>query len=93
MVEAKIFLVRHGETEWNVARRIQGACRLMGLLIEDLLKLSSVTRRELTRQSVDLSSLAAEIVDNLRRAEALHQAVLYLPVTAEGAKARAVAGA
>ena len=24
MVEAKIFLVRHGETEWNVARRIQG---------------------------------------------------------------------
>ena len=24
MVEAKLFVVRHGETEWNVARRIQG---------------------------------------------------------------------
>lgn len=34
---------------------------------------------------------AVQAVDNLRRAEALHQAVLYLPVTAEGAKARAVA--
>jgi probable phosphoglycerate mutase len=24
MIEAKLFVVRHGETEWNVARRIQG---------------------------------------------------------------------
>jgi two-component system sensor histidine kinase/response regulator len=55
------------ETDQSL-KRIQGACRLMGVLIEDLLKLSSVTRRELTKQSVDLSPIAAEIVDNLRRA-------------------------
>ena len=42
-------------------RRIQEASLKMGHLIEDLLGLSRVTRRELTREPVDLSSLADEV--------------------------------
>jgi PAS domain S-box-containing protein len=45
--------------------RIREGAQRMGYLIEDLLNLSKVTRIELTRQSVDLSQLAEEIVANL----------------------------
>jgi PAS domain S-box-containing protein len=49
----------------NIAR---GAGR-MGELIEDLLKLSSVTRHELSRARVDLSALAASVLADLQKAE------------------------
>ena len=46
--------------------RIREGSQRMGQLIEDLLNLSKVTRSELTRQRVDLSQLAQEIVAELQ---------------------------
>jgi PAS domain S-box-containing protein len=47
--------------------RIRGAAQRMGALIEDLLRLSRVTRTELRVTSVDLSVIAEGIVEDLRR--------------------------
>ena len=46
--------------------RIRAASQRMGNLIDDLLNLSRVTRRELTLNNVDLSQLAQAVVDDLR---------------------------
>ena len=46
--------------------RIQTASRRMGQLIEDLLNLSRVTRREMKLEQVDLSALAQQISDELQ---------------------------
>lgn len=46
--------------------RIQLAAQRMGELIQDLLDLSRVSRRELSRQAVDLSALACEIAAELQ---------------------------
>ncbi len=54
--------------------RIQGASRRMGQLIAGLLDLSRVTRRDLVRQSVDLSALASELATELQREEPARQA-------------------
>ena len=45
--------------------RIQGATRRMGQLIEDLLHLSRITRREMKREVIDLSQIARQVVENL----------------------------
>ena len=45
--------------------RIQGATRRMGQLIEDLLHLSRVSRREMKREVIDLSQIARQVVENL----------------------------
>jgi len=45
--------------------RIQGATRRMGQLIEDLLHLSRISRREMKRERVDLSQIARQIGENL----------------------------
>jgi len=50
-------------------RRACDSSQMMDRLIEDLLKLSRVTRTELQRQPVDLSSIADEIAADLRRNE------------------------
>ncbi|MEO6710929.1 MAG: PAS domain S-box protein, partial [Planctomycetota bacterium] len=50
-------------------RRIRSASQRMGHLIEDLLRLSRLTRAEMVRQSVDLSMLAREVADELRSAD------------------------
>jgi len=47
--------------------RIRAATLRMGELIDDLLNLSRVTRSELKRVQVNLSEIALEIVENLRR--------------------------
>jgi PAS domain S-box-containing protein len=49
--------------------RIQKASRRMGQLINDLLNLSRLTRRELTRKQVDLSALAREVAVDLQGRE------------------------
>jgi PAS domain S-box-containing protein len=49
--------------------RVRRAAEHMGGLIDDLLKLSRVTRAGLQIQEVDLGALAAEVVDVLRRQE------------------------
>lgn len=46
--------------------RIQAASKRMDDLISDLLNLSRVTRREMSRQQVNLSGLAREIADELQ---------------------------
>jgi signal transduction histidine kinase len=49
--------------------RLQAAATRMGLLIDDLLQLSRVTRAELVREPVDLSALASAVADELRQRE------------------------
>jgi signal transduction histidine kinase len=49
--------------------RIRAASQRMGTLIDDLLKLSRVTRHELDRRSVDLSRLAHAVERELRNVE------------------------
>jgi PAS domain S-box-containing protein len=49
--------------------RIQEAARRMGQLIDDLLNLSRVTRKEINRQQVNLSNLAQEIAAELQTRE------------------------
>lgn len=46
--------------------RISAGVQRMGLLIDDLLELSRVTRTEMTAGTVNLDSIAAEIVEELR---------------------------
>jgi PAS domain S-box-containing protein len=48
-------------------RRVRAATQRMGDLIDDLLTLSRVTRREMRRESVDLSGLARTIVEQLQK--------------------------
>ena len=49
--------------------RIQEASRQMSQLIDDVLHLSKVSRAELRQQEVDLSALAAAILERLRETE------------------------
>ncbi len=51
-------------------QRIDKATRNMGILIEDLVKLSQATRGELQHTEVDLSQLAQAAVEELRKADA-----------------------
>ncbi len=50
-------------------RRVRAATQRMGELIDDLLNLSRVTRRELHREAIDLSTLARQIVSQLQKAD------------------------
>ena len=50
-------------------RRIRAASKRMGVLIDDLLKLSRATRATIHSQAVELSELAEEIAGNLKRQE------------------------
>lgn len=63
----------YGDRLDSVAReylaRVRAASQLMGHLIDDLLKLSRVTRAVLDRQRVDLTALSRSIADELRRRE------------------------
>lgn len=48
-------------------RRIQNSSTLMAELLEDLLRLSGITRAEMKRDRVDLSQLAHEVCSELRK--------------------------
>ncbi len=50
-------------------RRVRTATQKMAQLIDDILKLSRITRCELTLETVNLSDLAGIIADELRSAE------------------------
>jgi PAS domain S-box-containing protein len=65
-------------------RRVRAAAQRMGELIDDLLGLSRVTRREMRSERVDLTGLAASIVAGLRRNEPGRQVET---VIAEGLRA------
>ncbi|MDF1793675.1 MAG: ATP-binding protein [Thalassobaculaceae bacterium] len=49
--------------------RIANAAVRMGVLIDDILALTRISKTEITRQTVDLSRIAAEVVDELRSGE------------------------
>ncbi len=49
--------------------RIRNACSLMGRLIDDILMLSRIGRRELRRTTVDVTMMAREIADDLTQGE------------------------
>ncbi len=53
----------------NSLQRVRAAARKMGALIDDMLKLSRVTRAELTLEEVNLSEMARDIAQDLRRQE------------------------
>jgi PAS domain S-box-containing protein len=67
---SKLVLEEHGESLPETAReylqRLRGAAQRMGHLIDDLLKLTRVSRAELKREQVDLSALARECIEDLR---------------------------
>ena len=67
-------------------RRISTESRRMGRLVDDILKLSRITRREVHRTSVDLSHLAMEVLAALRLTdpERRVQAVVPSQLNAEG---------
>jgi PAS domain S-box-containing protein len=57
-------LDEEGRTNLN---RVRGAAQRMGHLIDDLLKLSRVSRAEISLADVDLGAMAREIVETLRQ--------------------------
>ena len=67
-------------------RRVRAASQRMGSLIDDLLTLSRVTRRELAREPVDLAQLARDVVAELREAEPERRVEVSVPeaLPAEG---------
>ncbi|MGZ5623319.1 MAG: sensor histidine kinase [Methylobacter sp.] len=48
-------------------RRVRAAAQRMATLIDDMLKLSRITRSELKREDINLSAIAVEVIDELRR--------------------------
>ena len=60
---------RLDDTGQDYLRRVRAAAQRMAELIDDLLDLSRVTRREMRRETVDVSALARAVIDQLRRAE------------------------
>lgn len=54
------------DTGRDYLARIRKGCARMGHLIEDLLQLSRLTRREISRVDLDLSALAREVADELQ---------------------------
>jgi light-regulated signal transduction histidine kinase (bacteriophytochrome) len=53
------------DTGRNYLHKIRGAAQHMGLLIEDMLKLSRITHAEFQHESIDLSKIVQSIVETL----------------------------
>jgi light-regulated signal transduction histidine kinase (bacteriophytochrome) len=66
-------------------RRVRAAAQRMAQLIDDILKLSRITRNEMTHTEVDLTALAREVAAELREQEPQRQVEF---VIAEGLVAR-----
>ncbi|MBI2960237.1 MAG: response regulator [Betaproteobacteria bacterium] len=60
---------REKPTALEHLQRIRAAAGRMTHLIDDLLKLASVARQEISRQEVDLSAIAREVTDSLAQAD------------------------
>jgi len=59
-------------------RRVRAASQRMAQLIDDLLKLSRITRTEMRREPVDLSRLARTIADDLRSGQPDRKAQFHI---------------
>ncbi|WP_292432904.1 PAS domain S-box protein [Methylobacter sp.] len=57
------------DTGQDRLKRIRAAAQRMAMLIDDMLKLSRITRSELKREDIDLSTIAGEVMDELRKQE------------------------
>ena len=64
--------------EHELLLRIRAAAQRMAQLIDDLLRLSQISRSALARRPVDLSALAAEIVAGLRSREPARRATIAI---------------
>jgi PAS domain S-box-containing protein len=66
--------------------RVRAASQRMGQLIDDLLKLSRVTRSEMVHHTVNLSALVDEIADELQGTEPMRNVTFHIQpgVTARG---------
>jgi light-regulated signal transduction histidine kinase (bacteriophytochrome) len=62
----------------NHLDRIRHATRRMGRLIDDLMALSKVGRAEMTRERVDLSDVAEQVVAELRRQQPARQIAITI---------------
>jgi two-component system sensor histidine kinase/response regulator len=60
-------------------RRVRGSTELMTQLIDDLLRLSGISRAGLSRTPLDLAELARDVADELRRAEPQRQVEFDIP--------------
>jgi PAS domain S-box-containing protein len=63
---------RLDETAMAYLARMRNASARMGQLIDDLLALSQIGRREIKRRQVDVSAMAAEITAEMQQAEPQH---------------------
>jgi PAS domain S-box-containing protein len=60
--------------------RVRSAAQRMGVLIDDMLKLSRVTRSEIKREMVDLSALGLQVIEELQKHEPQRQVeVIVMP--------------
>lgn len=66
------------ETGQDYLNRVRRGCQHMGNLIEDLLRLSRLSRREIETQTVDLSALAEEVAAGLRLSDPTRGTVFTL---------------
>ena len=57
------------ETAHGYLARVRAATQRMGVLIDDLLRLSRLSREQLQPEPVDLSALATEVVNDLRQSD------------------------
>jgi len=55
------------ETGQDYLTRVRAASQRMATLIDDLLQLSKLTRKEMQREKVDLSALAKSVTEDLKR--------------------------
>jgi light-regulated signal transduction histidine kinase (bacteriophytochrome) len=67
----------------DALRRIRGAAQRMGDLIDDLLKLSHLTRSEMNLEVVDLGALARSIACELQASEPGRKVTFEIPPTLE----------
>jgi len=60
---------RLDETGRHYLQRIRNSAQNMGNLIDDLLKLSRISRKQITREMVDLGMISLEIINELKELE------------------------
>jgi len=74
------------DTGKQYLQRVRAGAQRMAALIDDLLRLSRITRAELQRQSIDLSEVASSVANDLSRQDPARHVVF---VIAPGLEARA----
>jgi PAS domain S-box-containing protein len=83
---AEEYAERLDETGRGYLERVRRAAQRMGELIDDILELSRVTRQDMRRVTVDLSRIAAEVIEERARVESDRKAEITIApgCTAQG---------